>query len=102
MAAKGPFKDAALPVGSYSPIAWGICDIHGNVEELCSNEYTNELPGGLDPPATVCLKVSYWVVRGGYWFDHCSLCRSASRNLRKSDERCFKAGFRVAAVQLSQ
>ncbi|MBF0397212.1 MAG: SUMF1/EgtB/PvdO family nonheme iron enzyme [Desulfobacterales bacterium] len=50
------------PVAQKEPNVWGLYDMHGNVWELCQNEYT-----------------SYHILHGGSWNNTASCCRSANR-----------------------
>jgi formylglycine-generating enzyme required for sulfatase activity len=82
------------PVGQKLPNAWGLFDMHGDLEEWCQDWYGPYLGGTVvDPqgPPTGLLRV----IRGGYWEDNASYCRSASRNLHEPDAKHFHLGFRV-------
>jgi formylglycine-generating enzyme required for sulfatase activity len=79
--------------------AWGCCDFHGNVAEVCEDAYeynnsakevTDPLPNAKDP--------SSCVVRGGHYFLPATACRSASRASGMSDRAGSYTGFRVAVT----
>ena len=62
-------------VGSYSPNAWGLYDMHGNIMEWCLDWYgdinsdpATDLPGADSG--------SYRVLRGGHWYSGSYLARS--------------------------
>ena len=77
---KGKYLERTCEVGSYSPNAFGLHDMHGNVLEWCADWYGkayyheggNEDPGG---PETGTFRV----LRGGCWCTEPGYCRAACR-----------------------
>jgi sulfatase modifying factor 1 len=94
----GPSLGRAAKVGSYSPNAWGLHDMHGNTFEWCRDWYHPKLPGGIDPDLYAATAKSR-VRRGGAWTDDGWPCRSALRLRFEPERRYDHIGFRVAAVQ---
>ena len=80
-------------VGRKKPNPWGLCDMHGNVYEWCSDWYKSALAGGENPqgPSTGTMKV----LRGGGWGYDPARCRSADRNKNDASFTDFSGGFRV-------
>jgi formylglycine-generating enzyme required for sulfatase activity len=85
------------PVGGLLPNAWGFCDMHGNVWELCNDLFgedyyskspLNDPPGASMPSATVMRELHgkgvviprAYVLRGGCWYLDAKDCRSARRH----------------------
>jgi uncharacterized protein (TIGR02996 family) len=96
---KGPSLGRTCPVGSYRPNAFGLCDMHGNVWEWCSDWYAGDYYGKSSPqdppgPAEGPLRV----IRGGCWRNDGRRCRSAFRLRNGPGRRNDGVGFRVAAV----
>lgn len=105
----GSPPDGTSVVGSHPPNAWGLYDMHGNVNEWCQdlsnevNRYYAGLPSmisryvGLPPIDPVCETGggSYRVLRGGSWRGTWVCCRSANRYHGRVDERFNDQGFRV-------
>ena len=91
----GPYLGATAKTASYAPNAWGLCDLHGNVNEHCLDWYTNSLPGGsvTDPLGPVGGEIK--VARGGCWDMRGSVSRSASRLNGFPDAAGEYLGFRV-------
>jgi uncharacterized protein (TIGR02996 family) len=77
-AKKGLYREQTTPVGSFPANAWGLCDLHGNVAEWCS-DWLGRYPSGdtKDPQGAVSGRKR--VLRGGSWYDPSSSCRSADR-----------------------
>ena len=93
----GNNEGGTVPVGNYSPNAWGLYDVHGNVWEWvvdCWNESYRGAPG----------YGSVWeswddderVLRGGSWEDEPRDLRSANRDKYLTVHQSVNNGFRVA------
>ncbi len=101
-------------VGSHVPNAWGLCDMHGNLAELCLDWWSDldwwrenyldpaQVTDPKGPPSGVGR-----ILRGGTSTTSEYNCRSAYRNGRvyaanpTSDVRAHGHGFRIA-VHLDQ
>ena len=96
-------------VGSYLPNAWGLYDMHGNVEEWCLDYYDDypmsNVSGALaltDPQGPELPKMNLKkgveinrVARGGFWNCNARDCRSATRIYSRPSSRYDFFGFRV-------
>ncbi|MBQ7178376.1 MAG: formylglycine-generating enzyme family protein [Victivallales bacterium] len=96
----GWYKDNFLPrrnVGKKKPNAWGLYDMHGNVEEWCRDWY--EADYASDPEfLNGQIKGDFRVTRGGGHTSDPEECRSASRECYEPTLRYNFVGFRVALV----
>ena len=81
-------------VGSYKPNAWGLYDMHGNVEEWCLDWYDSYGNSSVEEPAGPSIGSSR-VLRGGFWRNEEGLCRSAYRISSIPSDGSF-SGFRIA------
>jgi formylglycine-generating enzyme required for sulfatase activity len=93
---KGEYREKTVEVGSFSPNAWGLYDMHGNVWEWCQDWYGRKYPKGpvADPMGPSFGAIS--VLRGGSWFSGARHLRSAYRRWDTPDYRSDAIGFRVA------
>ncbi len=85
---------ATANVGSYSPNAWGLYDMHGNVSEWTRTTY-KPYPYIYDDGRERESKPGKKVVRGGSWCDRPKRCRSAFRLSYPQWQRVHNVGFRV-------
>ena len=83
-APQGKFLARPTRVGSYPPNKLGLCDMHGNVLQWCSDK----------PSADSLARV----LRGGGWNFHGVNCPSAYRNNIEPVNRSQLGGCRLAAV----
>ncbi|HJZ79739.1 MAG TPA: SUMF1/EgtB/PvdO family nonheme iron enzyme [Pyrinomonadaceae bacterium] len=87
------------PVGTKKPNAFGLYDVHGNVNEWCQDSYHDSYNGApTDGSAWVTADSPYRVARGGSWFNAAMDVRSSNRLSFKPDQRQNTIGFRVAAT----
>jgi sulfatase modifying factor 1 len=88
--AKGLYRKETLPAGSFTPNAWGLYDMHGNVYEWCSDWYSNY-------PTSAQTNPIYRVLRGGSWTRLADDCRSACRSGSVPAIRNNFIGFRLVS-----
>jgi formylglycine-generating enzyme required for sulfatase activity len=85
------------PVGRFPANAFRLRDMHGNVEEWCSDcrgSY-GAWNGVRDDPIELWAISDERVIRGGSWRSGPASCRSAARSSAPADHRADDLGFRV-------
>ena len=97
---KGPYPGKIQPVGSYPHAnGYGLYDMHGNVNEWCSDRYDDKYveANATDPtgPATGFGRV----LRGGCWYSGGFACRSAYRDGSNPIRTDDAVGFRIVFNQ---
>ena len=92
---KGKYREKTMPVASFSPNAWGLYDMHGNVWEWCSDWYGDYPTGSVVDPVGLS-GGSDRVRRGGSWINNAGDCRSAHRYYLTPGYRVSNLGLRLA------
>lgn len=94
---KGRYRKETIDVASFSPNAWGLYDMHGNVWEWCQDWYGDYPSGHVTDPEGPS-SGSFRVYRGGSWLNNVGYCRSANR-LDFATGVCYdNMGFRLARI----
>ncbi len=83
------------PVGKFVPNLFGIYDMHGNVEEWCSDVYTERDGNG----NVLENSDNDHVVRGGSWYSTPFAATSTYRNFGYRDRATNTRGFRVVRIE---
>ena len=95
-------QPGTVPAGSLKPNAWGLCDMHGNALQWCSDFYGAYAKEPVTDPAGPVAPFRFdssggqtHVLRGGAWHLPPPQCRSAYRQWGAVDHRFSSLGFRV-------
>ena len=96
---KGNAGNKSHPVGTLLPNPFGLFDMHGNLYEWCGDFfdekwYSTSPPNDPNGPSVGSTRV----VRGGYWDNTASNCRSAYRYPYPPSYRHANNGFRCVSV----
>ena len=92
----GPFLNRTSPVGSYAPNAFGLYDMHGNLNEWCLDKFDRSYYARsplIDPSGPQ--EGSSPVIRGGDWYSDGRDCRSAFRYADIPEGRFYALGMRA-------
>ena len=99
------YQEQTTFVDSFPANAFGLHDMHGNVEEWCEDKWHSHYT---EAPTDGSARVDWTflnnrVVRGGSWFDFFPQgCRSADRNSLDPDRQSYYVGFRVVYSPLQR
>lgn len=96
----GEYRQTTVAVDSFSPNAWGLYNMHGNVGEWVWNyygAYDTETPDNPTGAMTGTLRV----YRGGGWNDFAKNMRSAYRATLAEDKGSFNIGIRLVRNAVS-
>ncbi|MCM1496748.1 MAG: SUMF1/EgtB/PvdO family nonheme iron enzyme [Bacteroides sp.] len=90
----GEYRQTTVAVDSFSPNAWGLYNMHGNVGEWVWDTYGSYGADGETDP-TGAESGSRKVYRGGGWNDFAKNMRSAYRATLPEDKGSFNLGIRL-------
>ena len=86
------------PVGRKAPNGWGLYDMLGNVWEWVG-DWHGDYPGGRRTGPSGPSSGSGRVFRGGGWYFHAWVCRSANRDRASPGSRDGSLGFRLLRTE---
>jgi formylglycine-generating enzyme required for sulfatase activity len=95
---EGQDRAQTTDVGVFSPNAFGLYDMHGNVWEWCADHWHESYQGAPSDGSARTDNNNYMrLLRGGSWFNDPRWCRSAYRNYLTPVGRFIDIGFRVVS-----
>ncbi len=95
---KGEYRAETTPVNQFEGAnVFGLCDMHGNVWELCQDHWHDSYAGAPTDGSTWIKggDSKYRIRRGGAWNGYPGHCRSAYRYYDWPDRGDVSVGFRV-------
>lgn len=92
---EGRFLNRTSLVGSYPPNAWGLFDMHGNLNEWCADVYAEYPEREIVEPSYEEPDGDIYVIRGGSFYSRPTYLRSASRGRMPPGDRDARVGFRL-------
>jgi formylglycine-generating enzyme required for sulfatase activity len=95
---RGNYRQATMPVTSFSPNPFGLYNVHGNVWEWvedCWHDNYSGAPADGSAWTNACSGVGR-VIRGGSWLSSPAILRAAYRNTYPPGERSDFIGLRLA------
>jgi hypothetical protein len=92
----GTYSDGPVPPKGFPPNGFGLYDMHGNLDEWCSDTWHEDYVGAPFASAPWTRGSDERVIRGGSWHDPPVLCRSAARLKLNPTEGEDFVGIRVA------
>ncbi len=97
----GEYRKETTPVDYFGVAnAWGLCDMHGNVDEWCQDHWHENYEGAPQDGSAWLRQDPHphaaRVTRGGSWGYYPWYCRSAFRSSYFPGDRYTFLGFRVA------
>ena len=108
-ASKGQYRQQTVDVNSFTPNAWGLHQMHGNVYEWCLDEFleyseksSSLKNNGSEPYGDMNAKKDdnrFHLLRGGAWLLMAWSCRSAVRDTNEDEVR--NQGFRIVLASYS-
>lgn len=90
----GEYRQTTVPVGSFAPSAWGLYDMHGNVNEWVWDYYGAYEKNASNNPTGASSGTRH-VYRGGGWNDFAKNMRSAYRAAGQENLQSFNLGVRL-------
>jgi formylglycine-generating enzyme required for sulfatase activity len=96
---KGVYRGMTTPVGSFPPNAFGLYDMHGNVNEWCEDVWHENYEGAPNDGSAWLTGGDHFkrVLRGGSWCIVPWRCRCAIRGRLNPDRADLNFGFRVVS-----
>ena len=94
---EGIYREKTTAVKTFSPNAWGLYDMHGNLYEWCADWYSEKASGGENPTGPETGEGRN--IRGGTWNRTAKSCRSSYRYSSGPESRSYNIGFRIILKQ---
>jgi formylglycine-generating enzyme required for sulfatase activity len=93
---RGSYRRQTTPVTSFTPNAWGLHDVHGNVSEWVQDCYGPYSGAPTDGSALTADNCAQRVLRGGAWNEVPKSLRTANRYWAAPSDSRGAIGFRLA------